>query len=132
MPKDFEDTPRESAKQRATRRWRNHQVEKAFKEEKAKPPLAPSHVAKELDIAETISRKKPDRRGSVTRAQTKFAKYLGELMDDHKGRNERKNFIIYALSIRAQRYRLLKEKLRRLEAREAERVARRKKMDLFA
>jgi hypothetical protein len=119
MPKDFEDTPKESAKERATRRWRNHQVEKSFKEGRAKPPLSASPVAKELEIAETITNKKPDGRGSGIRAQTKFAKYLRELMERHSKRNE----LLYALSIRAQRYRLLKEKLRRLELSEAQRVA---------
>jgi hypothetical protein len=87
---------------------------------------------KELEVGDVISREKPDRRGSVIRSQTQFAKFIREMLDDHKQKNERKNLIIYALSIRAQRYRLLKEKLRRLELREAERVAQRKKMDLFA
>jgi hypothetical protein len=115
MPKDFEDHPKEPARKRAERRWRNHATEKAFKEEKAKPaPVGPD----KLEIAETISRAKPDGRGSVIRAQTKFAKYLKDLIDDHKQRNEQKILIMYALSIRAQRYRLLKEKLRRLEARQ--------------
>ena len=77
---------------------------------------------KELEIAEIISREKPDGRGSVIGAQTKFAKYIREMLDDHKRENERRNQIIYALSIRAQRYKLLKETLRRLELREAERV----------
>jgi hypothetical protein len=113
MLKDFEETPKVSAKERATRRWRNHDVEKRFKEEKAKPPPAPEKP-NEPEIADVISRKKPDGRGSVIRAQTKFAKYLREMMEGHSKRNE----ILYALSIRAQRYRLLKEKLRRLEARQ--------------
>jgi hypothetical protein len=66
MPKDFEDTPKESAKERATRRWRNHDVEKRFKEEKAKPK-AISKESSTPEIAETISRTKPDGRGSVIR-----------------------------------------------------------------
>jgi hypothetical protein len=40
-------------------------------------------------------------------------------MEGHSKRNE----ILYALSIRAQRKRFLMEKLRRLELREAERLA---------
>jgi hypothetical protein len=117
MLKDFEDTPKVSAKERATRRWRNHDVEKRFKEEKAKPPPAPEKP-NEPEIAEVISRAKPDGRGSVIRAQTKFAKYIRDMLDGHKHENERRDEIIYALSIRRQRYRLLKEKLRRLEARQ--------------
>jgi hypothetical protein len=111
MLKDVDDKPKEPARKKAERRWRNHDVEKRFKEENAKP--APKEP-KEIEIAETISREKPDGRGSVIRAQTKFAKYIREMMDGHTKRNE----ILYALSIRAQRYRLLKEKLRRLEARQ--------------
>ena len=120
MLKDVDDKPREPARKKAERRWRNYDVEKRFKEEKAKP--APKEP-KELEIAETITNKKPDGRGSVTRAQTKFAKFIKELLDDHKHRAEQKNFIMYALSIRAQRKRYLMEKLRRLELREAERLA---------
>jgi len=116
MPKDFEDTPKVSAKERATRRWRNYDVEKRFKEEIAKPPPEPEKP-NEPEIAEVISREKPDGRGSVVRAQTKFAKYIRDMLDDHKHENDRRNQIIL-LSIRTQRYRLLKEKLRRLEARQ--------------
>jgi hypothetical protein len=112
MPKDFEDAPKEPARKKAERRWCNHDVEKRFKEEISKPALK---EPKEIEIAETISREKPDGRGSVIRAQTKFAKYIREMMEGHAKRNE----ILYAISIRAQRYRLLKEKLRRLEARQA-------------
>ena len=123
MLKDVDDKPKEPARRKAERRWRNYDLEKRFKAEKAKPPGCDPGVssgAKKLEIAETTSREKPDGRGSVTRAQTKFAKYLRELMNDHKKRNEHKNLIyVYAVSIRAQRYRLLKEKLRRLEARQA-------------
>jgi hypothetical protein len=128
MLKDVDAKPKEPARRRAER---NHDVEKRFKEEKTKP--APKE-SKNLEIAETINREKPDRRGSVIRAQTKFAKYIKELLDDHKQRNEQRNLIVYALSIRAQRYRLLKEKLRRLEAREAACVARQNqggRRDLF-
>jgi hypothetical protein len=117
MLKDFEDTPKVSAKERATRRWRNYDVEKRFKEEMAKSPPAPEKPD-EPEIAEVISRKKPDGRGSVIRAQTKFAKYIRDMLDDHKHENDRRNQMIYALSIRRQRYRLLKEKLRRLEVRQ--------------
>jgi hypothetical protein len=129
--KDVDDKPKEPARRKAERRWRNHDVEKRFKEEKSKPtPKEP----KEIEIAETISRDKPDGRGSVVRAQTKFAKYIREMLDNHKHEAERRNLIIYALSIRRQRMRLLKEKLRRLELREAERVAQRNqggRRDLF-
>jgi hypothetical protein len=119
MLKDVDDKPKEPARKKAERRWRNHDVEKRFKEEKAKP--APKEP-KEIEIAETIKNEEL-KKGTLTRAQTKFAKYIKGLLDDHKHRTEQKNMIVLALSIRAQRKRLLLEKLRRLELREAERVA---------
>jgi hypothetical protein len=70
MLKDVDDKPREPARSKAERRWRNHDVEKRLKEERAKPtPKEP----KELEVGDVISRPKPDRRGSVIRSQTKFA-----------------------------------------------------------
>jgi len=44
-------------------------------------------------------------------------------MDGHNHKTEQRNLIMYAISIRAQRMRLLKEKLRRLELREAQLLA---------
>jgi hypothetical protein len=134
MLKDVDDKPKEPARRKAERRWRNYDVEKKFKEEKAKPPPEPSPVAKEPEIADTILNEAL-KKGTITRAQTKFAKYLRELLDNHKHRTEQRNLIMYALSIRAQRKRLLLEKLRRLELREAERVAQQNqggRRDLFS
>jgi hypothetical protein len=134
MLKDVDDKPKEPARRKAERRWRNYDVEKRLKEERAKPqPVSKEPSAPE--IAETISREKPDGRGSVIRAQTKFAKYIRGMLDDYKHENERRNQIIYALSIRAQRKRLLLEKLRRLELRDAQRVAQQNqggRRDLFS
>ena len=119
MLKDIDDKPIEPARRKAERKWGNHDVEKRLKEEKAKP-VPKESIAPE--IAETISRSKPDRRGSVIRAQTKFAKEIRAMMEGHSKRN----LILNAISIRAQRKRLLLEKLRRLELREAQRVAQQK------
>jgi hypothetical protein len=121
MLKQPDDPRKEPARRRAERRWRNYDVEKRFKEEKAKSSPDSDPGARDIEIGDTTSRAKPDGRGFVLRAQTKFAKYIKELLDDHKHRTEQKNLIMYALSIRAQRMRLLKEKLRRLEARQAQR-----------
>jgi hypothetical protein len=133
MPKDFEETPKEPARKRAERRWRNYDVEKRFKEEKAKPTLK---EPKDLEIAELIKNEEL-KKGTLTRAQTKFARYIKELLDDHKHRTEQRNMIVLALSIRRQRKRYLMEKLRRLEAREVQRVAQQSRMvlpkrDLFS
>jgi hypothetical protein len=103
MLKDVDDKPVEPARKKAERRWGNYDLEKRFKEEKAKPPPAPEKP-----------NEPEDGRGSVIRAQTKFGKDIRAMMEGHAKRNE----ILYAVSIRAQRYRLLKEKLRRLEARQ--------------
>jgi hypothetical protein len=124
MLKDIDDKDREPARQRATRKWRNHAIEKRLKEEASKPQPVKS---KELEIADTISNKKLDGRGSLTKAQTKFAKESRMMMEGHAA----KTLALYALSIRARRYRLLNEKLRRLEIREARRMAQQKR-DLFA
>jgi hypothetical protein len=125
MPKDFEDAPKEPARKKAERRWSNHEIEKRIKEEANKPPPRPS-ISK-IELGGTINNKKPDGRGSLIKAQTKFAKEIRMMMEDHS----RRNLVLYFLSIRAQHIRLLKEKLRRLELREAERVAQQKK-DLFS
>ena len=118
------DDVRKSAKERAKRRWQNYQVEKSFKEAKAKAADgAPLQLKEAPSPADVISNSKPDGRGSVIKAQTKFALYIRELLAGHTKQDQERIKLMYVLSIRAQRYRLLKEKLRRLEAREAERVA---------
>jgi hypothetical protein len=113
MLKHPDDPRREPARKRAERKWGNHDVEKRFKEEIKKPEVPPDQET-ELAIADSINNKKPDRRGSITRAQTKFAKDIRMMMEGHSKRN----LILYTLSIRARRYRLLKEKVRRLEQRQ--------------
>ena len=130
MLKDVDDKPKVPARERATRRWRNHDLEKRFKEERAKPSPDPHPGTKELEVGDIIKNEEL-KKGTITKNQTKFAKYIREMLDDHKHKNDQRNLQLYKISIRAQRYRLLKEKLRRLEAREAERQAQRKKRDLF-
>jgi hypothetical protein len=113
MLKDVDDKPVEPARNKAERRWRNHDVEKRLKEERAKPqPVSKEPSAPE--IAEVISRDKPDGRRSVIRAQTKFAKDIRAMMEGHSKRNE----LIYKVALHRQLYRLKREKLRRLEARQ--------------
>src|ERR1700722_1168488 len=105
--------PKEPARNKATRRWRNHAVEKAFKEEKAKPvPIAP----KELEVGSVIENKQR-LSGSVIRAQTRFAKELRKMLEGHTHRN----LLEYKLALQARIRRLKFEKLKRLEARVAQR-----------
>jgi hypothetical protein len=128
MLKDVDDRPKEPARKKAERKWRNHDVEKRLKEEKAKSKPVQKESIQPV-IGEIIGDRKPDRRGSIIRAQTRFAKDIRKMMEGHSRRNE----LLYMYSIYAQRKRLLLMKLRRLELLDAKRVAQQeKKMDLFA
>jgi hypothetical protein len=102
----------EPARNKATRKWRNHEVEKRVKEEAIKAKAAPPKP-KELEVGDVIHNQKPDGRGSVIRAQTRFAKDIKEMLDGHAKRNT----LLYHLSLRARIHRLKLEKLKRLEAR---------------
>jgi hypothetical protein len=135
MLKHIGDKPKEPARELAKRKWSNHNIEKRYKESREQyapddpeNPFKTEYGKKQKPTAPSalnvISRAKPDRRGSVIRSQTMFAKFIREMLDDHKRKNAQKQLILYAISIKLQRYRLLKEKLRRLEIREADRVAR--------
>jgi hypothetical protein len=102
------DDIRKSAKERAQRRWKNYQVEKEFKaaqQEAANKPKEP----KPIEPSDTIEGKH-DGRGSLIRAQTKFAKDIREMMVGHS----EKALAMYRHSLEHKRYLLLKEKLRRL------------------
>jgi hypothetical protein len=111
MPKDFNDAPKEPARSKAGRRWRNYDIEKRFKEE-VKTAKVESKEAKEPEIAEIIKNEKVDGRRRVIRAQTKFAEEIRTMMVGHAQRN----VALYRLTLLAQLRRLKLEKLRRLEA----------------
>jgi hypothetical protein len=110
MIKETDNPRKEPARKRAERRWRNHATEKAFKaaqkEEQAKPK-----EPRTIEPADLLEGKE-DRRGSLIRAQTKFAKYIKELMEGHAERTTQ----LYLISLEAKKKRLLVEKLRRLQA----------------
>jgi len=78
---------------------------KPFSTEVPKPPKEPRPV-EPADVIEG----KHDGRGSLVRAQTKFAKDIRAMMEGHANRNT----VIYILSLQAKKQRLLAEKLRRL------------------
>jgi hypothetical protein len=104
--------PREPTRNKAERRWRNHAVEKSFKEERSKPvTIAP----KELEVGDVIENKQR-LAGSVIRAQTKFAKELRKMLEGHTQRN----LLEYKLALQARIHRLKLEKLKRLKARVAQ------------
>jgi hypothetical protein len=152
MIKDSDDKPIEPARKKAERRWRNHDVERRFREEAKKTNDEGQREADRINRGEPkwfdeqeyaehmaqLKRQKESRKlerererigtiigtekrtsGTVTRAQTKFAKEIRAMLEGHVKRN----VLLCAISIRLQRKRLLQEKLRRLEAREADRMA---------
>jgi hypothetical protein len=111
------DDIRKSARERAQRRWQNYATEKAFKAARQEAANAPKEP-KELEPADVIEQEKLIKEGT-TKFESKFIKEIRMMFDEHKVRNE----LMYALSIHVRRKRLLMEKLRRLEVREAQRVA---------
>ena len=111
------DDIRKSARERAQRRWKNHAVEKAFKAARQEAASAPKEP-KELEPADVLEQDRLIKEGA-TKFESKFIKEIRMMLDEHKGRS----VALYALSIRVRHKRLLMEKLRRLEAREAQRVA---------
>lgn len=117
MPKDFEEHPKEPARNIAERKWRNHDIERRVREEVGR---IESTMAKELEVGDLIENDEP-RAGAVTRAQTRFAKEIRGMLDEHK----RRTTALYRLSLLTQLRRLKHERLRRklmlLEARQAQR-----------
>jgi hypothetical protein len=108
MLKETDDPRKEPARKRAERKWRNHDVEKRFKAEQRKVEAEPKKpkVPQPADVIEG----QQDKRGSVTRAQTKFAKEIRSMMEGHS----QCAVALYMVSLEAKKKRLLVEKLRRL------------------
>jgi hypothetical protein len=129
------DDIRKSARERAQRRWQKYATEKAFKaarQQAAEKATQQAKQPKEPEPADVLEQDRLIKEGP-TKFESKFIKDIRAMLDEHKGRN----LALYALSIRARRYRLLKEKLRRLELREAQRVVAQQraplvKKDLFS
>ena len=121
MP-DRLDELKESARHRAKRRWDNHRIQKEYLEEKHKEKPKQAMPAKEPLIIEN------DGRVNEVKFETAFKKEIRAMFDEQKN----KALELYKLHLKAMRYKLLKEKLRRLEAIAAQRESERKKRDLFA
>jgi hypothetical protein len=104
--------PKEPARRKAERKWRNSAVERTLKEERVKAvPIAP----KELEAGDVIENDKVVAE-AVTQFQTKFANEIRSMLERHTKRN----ILLYKLSLRYQKKRLLFEKLKRLEAKAAQ------------
>jgi hypothetical protein len=101
--------PKESARNKAERRWKNAELRKQFKQAKQRPRLVDPN--KEPEIAETITNE-GKRDESVQRFERRFLKDIRAMMEGHVNRN----LAIYAATIELRRRKLLKEKLRRLQA----------------
>jgi hypothetical protein len=112
MPKDFEDTRKEPARDKATRKWRNHEIERKVKADRSKTA---QKEPRELEVGDVIENE-GSIRGEVIKAQTKFANEIKQMLEVHTKRNS----LLYKLSIRHQIRRLKFAKLKRLEARVAQ------------
>jgi hypothetical protein len=108
-----DNPPKEPARRKAERKWRNNAIEKSFKEEMVKAvPITPN----EPEIGDAIENDKIVAE-AATQFQTKFAQEIRSMLEAHTKRN----ILLYKLSLRYQKERLLFEKLKRLEARVAQR-----------
>jgi hypothetical protein len=121
MSKEIEH-PKEPAREKAARRWRNHDLVKRYKEGRL-PFVAvvdpddidyenqKIHVKESPKIASVIETDKP-KADNLTRLQNRFKKEIRDMLVDHTQRN----LALYAASLQHQKRVLLLEKLRRLEA----------------
>jgi hypothetical protein len=109
---DDDGPPKERASKVAERKWRNNALRRRVIEAKNRPK--PRDVNDEPEIAETITN---DGRvdGQVNRFESRFKREIRAMMEGYADRNMQ----FYVAMIEHRRYKLLKEKLRRLKAQEA-------------
>jgi hypothetical protein len=121
------DSSKEPARKTAERKWRNHALVKRYKEgklpfvaivdpddvdyEKRKVHLKTDEQAKATEPGH-LSTNDEKLKGPLVKFETRFKKEIMALLNEHTGRN----LALYAASLKHQKYVLLKEKLRRLEA----------------
>jgi hypothetical protein len=108
----LKDLPKESASKVAERKWRNHALTQRYLEKRQEAKEAsPRDADTEIRMAEAITN---DHKlhGPVKRLESKFKKELKSLMQDHATRN----LLLYSAYLQRRKNRLLREKLRRLEA----------------
>ena len=113
MLKEHEPT-KEPARIRAARKWRNAELRRRVKEDRQRPKLIDPN--REPEIAETIIND-GRRDGPIHRVERKFVRDIRTMLEGHVDRN----LAIYAAVIERRRYKLLKEKLRRLKLAEQNR-----------
>jgi hypothetical protein len=121
------DDIRKSARERAKRRWHNHQVEKNFKAAQKEASEGAAREPKPIEPSDTIINEGL-KSGSLVRVQTKFAKDIKEMLQGHL----KQNLMNYAISLEMKKRRLLREKLRRLQLAQLAQQKEPKAKDLFA
>jgi hypothetical protein len=110
MPKDFEDRPKESSEQRATRMWSNYDLTKRFLAEAQQKETIQRPIKTVPDIAEVIETERP-RAETVTKFERRFIKDFRAMLEDHK----RRNVALYRLTLLTRLQKLKAEMARRLE-----------------
>jgi hypothetical protein len=102
----------ETSRQRATRKWRNNVVRANFLEKRQKEKVDKiANVNKEPEIAETVINE-GRRSGPIKRLESKFKREIKAML---RGQVD-KNLMLYAGYLAHLKNRLLREKLRRLQA----------------
>lgn len=125
------DPIKERAERIAARKWRNNDIRQKILAERNLPKRGdPSEKEREAEIAKVITNE--ERKGSkVKRFESKFKRELREMMEGQ----QKLRLQIYLIRLEHRRRILLKEKLKRLKAAEAEREEAEKraltKKDLF-
>jgi hypothetical protein len=114
MIKEIEDI-RKSARIKATRKWRNHQVTQNFKAAQKEVADEAAKEPKPIEPADVIE---PERltAGGATIFERKFLKDLRAMLEGHQNQN----IVRYAISNKIKLRKCLMEKLRRLKAADAQ------------
>jgi hypothetical protein len=102
------EPPKEPAKIRAARKWKSAELRRRVKQAQLTPKKADQKS--EPEIAETITND-GRRDGPLRRSETRFKKDIREMIEGHTAQN----LSNYMAALEYRRYRLLKEKLRRLK-----------------
>jgi hypothetical protein len=106
------DPAKETSRLKAERRWRNNVVRTNFLEKRKKSKL--KEVSTEPEIAETIVNE-GRKAGPINRLESQFKRDIRAMLQGQADRN----LMFYAASLAQRKRRLLLEKLRRLEAKQA-------------
>jgi hypothetical protein len=125
------DKSKESARKTAERRWRNHALVKKYKA--GKLPFVAVVDPDDVDYEQQkihlgkdkatepghLSTNDAKLKGPMVRFETRFKKEIMAMLNEYTGRN----IALYFASLQHQKYVLLREKLRRLEAAQKQEVS---------